>query len=149
MDMLNSIKKYLKRAKEEVSKEYTIGAESRWDESVTADGEKKRLPRVWTGVDLDGTLAYHDPSASLDTVGEPVPAMLSLVKKMVNNGIRVKIFTARASDPEQLPIIRRWLKENGLPELEITNVKDYSMLRLYDDRCIQVEHNTGRLIVDK
>jgi hypothetical protein len=74
--------------------------------------------------------------------------MLDLVKKMINNGIRVKIFTARAQDPDQLPIVRSWLKQNGLPELEITNVKDYYMQRLYDDRCIQVEKNTGRLIVD-
>jgi len=47
-----------------------------------------------------------------------------------------------------LPIIRDWLKDNGLPELEITNVKDYYMHRIYDDRCIQVEKNTGRLITD-
>ena len=100
-------------------------------------------------MDLDGTLAIQNRTVSYGEVGEPVPAMLALVKKMINNGIRVKIFTARAEDPEQLPVIRKWLKNNGLPELEITNVKDYSMVRLYDDRCVQVEYNTGRLIVDK
>ncbi|MCD4718868.1 MAG: hypothetical protein K8S13_03285 [Desulfobacula sp.] len=141
--MLNSIKKYLKKAKEEVTKEYSIHSSDQ-----TLDDSNKELPKMWTGVDLDGTLAYYNRMSSYDEVGEPVPAMLALVKKMINNGIRVKIFTARVQDPEQLPLIRKWFKENGLPELEITNIKDYNMQRLYDDRCIQVERNTGRLIVD-
>jgi hypothetical protein len=142
--MLKSIKKYLNKAKEEIAKEYDVGPE----EMVVVDSEKKILPKIWTGVDLDGTLACLDRNAPYDEVGEPVPAMMALVRKMINNGIRVKIFTARAEDPEQIPIIRKWLKDNNLPELEITNVKDYNMQRLYDDRCIQVERNTGRLIVD-
>ncbi|NOX32644.1 MAG: hypothetical protein GXP56_02745 [Deltaproteobacteria bacterium] len=139
--MLNSIKKYFKKAKEEISREYTV-------ENKSCDPVCKEMPKIWTGVDLDGTLAFYDRMASSDKIGEPVPDMLALVKKMINNGIRVKIFTARAQDPEQLPIIRKWLKDNNLPELEITNIKDYYTQRIYDDRCIQVERNTGRLIVD-
>jgi hypothetical protein len=148
--MLNSIKKYFKRAKEEVSREYSIHSQvpASPEESSFPGVSKPEQPAIWTGVDLDGTLAYYDGASSIETVGRPIPAMLDLVKKMINNGIRVKIFTARAQDPDQLPIVRSWLKQNGLPELEITNVKDYYMQRLYDDRCIQVEKNTGRLIVD-
>ena len=142
--MLNSIKKYLKRAKEEISKEYSITSEK----NESFDSESKKQPGLWTGIDLDGTLAYYDRMSSYDEVGEPIPAMLDLVKELINNGIRVKIFTARAQDPEQMPIIREWLKNNGLPELEITNMKDYNMQWLLDDRCIQVERNTGRLIVE-
>ena len=141
--MFSSIKKYLEKAKEEASKEYTIRGPRPGQPGDESGG---LLSGPWIGVDLDGTLAVHDNHSSLDTVGEPVPAMVDLVKKMINNGIRVKIFTARAGDSEQLPIIRQWLKINGLPELEITNIKDYQMLRLYDDRAIQVEKNTGRLI---
>jgi hypothetical protein len=139
--MRNLIKQYLKKAKEEVSKEYSIGPSK---SSETGQGSTQ--PKAWIGVDLDGTLAYYDERSSIEEVGAPVPDMLALVKKMINNNIRVKIFTARATDPEQLPLIRKWLKSNGLPELEITNVKDYYMQKLYDDRCIQVERNTGRLI---
>lgn len=142
--MFKAIKKYLSKAKEEIAKEYNIAPE----ETVVIDSEKKVLPKIWTGVDLDGTLAYLDRNSSYGEVGEPVPAMMALVRKMINNGIRIKIFTARVEDPEQIPIIRTWLKDNNLPDLEITNVKDYNMQRLYDDRCIQVERNTGRLIVD-
>ncbi|OQY52993.1 MAG: hypothetical protein B6230_01500 [Desulfobacteraceae bacterium 4572_89] len=161
--MLNSLKKYLKKAKEEVSKEYSIGSsqpsktepdqtkpgQTDSDQSLSRDESLPSLSKTWIGVDLDGTLAYYDTDSSIEKVGEPIPAMLALVKKMINNQIRVKIFTARATDPEQLPIIRKWLKKNNLPELEITNIKDYYMLKLYDDRCIQVEKNTGRLITEK
>jgi hypothetical protein len=166
--MLNSLKKYFQKAKEEVSKEYSIGSsdsghtessqtnsnqtnssQTNSSQSPSHDKPLPSLSKTWIGVDLDGTLAYYDESSSIQEVGEPIPAMLALVKKMINNEIRVKIFTARATDPEQLPIIRKWLKANGLPELEITNIKDYYMLKLYDDRCIQVEKNTGRLMLEK
>lgn len=150
--MLNSIKKYLNKAKEEANQEYSVTSpppESDTGKSSSSTISHSGVPKIWTGVDLDGTLAYFDSNSSMDEVGEPIPAMMALVKKMINNGIRVKIFTARATDPEQIPIIRKWLVQNGLPELEITYTKDYFMQRLYDDRCIQVERNTGRLIVDK
>ncbi len=100
----------------------------------------------WVGVDLDGTLAIWDNRSSLDRIGPPIPAMLSYVQRMVDNGVRVKIFTARAGDPDQIPKIEKWLTKNGLPGLEITNVKDYYMEHLYDDRAVQVEQNTGRII---
>ncbi len=150
--MFDSIKNYFKKAKEEISRESSIGfheTNSSKQNEQSADPAKRALPDIWTGVDLDGTLAYHDISSSMDKIGEPVPAMMELVKKMISHGVRVKIFTARAQDPEQLPIILKWLKDNNLPELEITNIKDYYTQRIYDDRCIQVERNTGRLIVDK
>ncbi len=102
----------------------------------------------WVGVDLDGTLAVWDNKSTLDRIGPPVPAMLAFVQRMVDNGIRVKIFTARAGEVSQIPKIRKWLEKNNLPPLEITNVKDYGMERLYDDRGIQVEKNTGRIITD-
>ncbi len=149
--MFDSIKNYFKKAKEEINRENRVSFYEKTgaEQNGSSDPLNENLPEIWTGVDLDGTLARYDRSFSSDQIGEPVPAMMALVKKMINHGIRVKIFTARAQDPEQLPIIKKWLKKNNLPELEITNTKDYYMQRLYDDRCIQVEKNTGRLIVDK
>jgi len=38
------------------------------------------------------------------------------------------------------------LIDNGLPELEVTNVKDFAMIELWDDRCKQVIINTGELV---
>lgn len=103
-------------------------------------------PGPWYGVDLDGTLAVWNETSTLDRIGAPIPAMVDMVRRMVANGIRVKIFTARACDPAQIPKIRAWMNRNDLPDLEITNVKDYYMERLYDDRAIRVERNTGRIL---
>lgn len=100
----------------------------------------------WYGVDLDGTLAVWNEASTLNRIGPPIPAMIDMVRRMADNGIRVKIFTARACDPDQIPKIRTWMAQNGLPDLEITNVKDYYMERLYDDRAIRVERNTGRIL---
>jgi hypothetical protein len=97
----------------------------------------------WIGVDLDGTLAMYEGWKGPDIIGAPVPAMLERVQRWISQGITVKIFTARAMLPEQIPPIKAWLAANGLPELEITNVKDFGMFELWDDRCVQVIINTG------
>jgi len=110
------------------------------------DGDPVPDERPWTGIDLDGTLAEWGMHSTLDKIGPPVPVMLDYAKQLVADGHRVKIFTARAGDPEQIPRIEKWLAKNGLPGLEITNVKDYHMVRLFDDRCVQVERNTGKVL---
>jgi len=125
------IKNYLKKAKEEAAKEYLISSKE----------------QGWIGVDLDGTLAFHDANSPMISIGEPIPLMVEMVKKMLKQGHRIKIFTARAQDSEQVLLIRNWLKENDLPALEITNIKDYNMIKLFDDRAVQVERNTGKLII--
>lgn len=103
---------------------------------------------AWIGVDLDGTLACWEPGDYPDHIGAPVAPMMDKVRRLLADGWRVKIVTARAADPGQLVLIQQWLREQGLPPLEITNTKDFKMLRLYDDRCVQVEQNTGRIIAE-
>lgn len=105
----------------------------------------------WIGVDLDGTLARYEGWRGIAHVGEPVPAMLARVKEWVDNGQEVKIFTARVCVPEPdrsdvVGHIHSWLVRHGLPPLAVTNVKDFGMIELWDDRAIQVEANTGRAI---
>jgi len=100
----------------------------------------------WIGVDLDGTLAHYTGWKGMEHIGVPVPPMLERVRKWVAAGITVKIFTARACVPEQIPFVHEWLEKHGLPCLEVTNVKDFAMIELWDDRCIKVEPNTGRVI---
>ena len=104
----------------------------------------------WIGVDLDGTLAIHE-SGWLTSVGTPIQPMMDRVKKLLKKGFRIKIFTARASDPDQIPIVQAWCVEQGLiyddgMPLEVTNVKDYSMIQLWDDRAIAIEHGTGKVL---
>jgi hydroxymethylpyrimidine pyrophosphatase-like HAD family hydrolase len=105
----------------------------------------------WIGVDLDGTLAEYNGFQGHDKIGPVIEPMKERVLRWIDAGIKVKIFTARASgDVAEIAqakhYISKWLEENGFPALEITNVKDYYMTELYDDRAVQVEFNTGRLI---
>jgi hypothetical protein len=107
----------------------------------------------YIAVDLDGTLAeyhYGDLYKNGNTyIGSPVPAMLERVKRWLDNGIEVRIFTARVSEehPGDLQKIREaieaWCLEHIGQVLKVTNVKDYSMIELWDDRSVQVIPNTG------
>jgi hypothetical protein len=99
----------------------------------------------WIGVDLDGTLAVDVSTNTLDKIGPPIPSMLARVKKWVADGRTVKIFTARAAVPKQIRLVKEWLARNGLPDLEVTNLKDFGMAELWDDRCVQVETNSGKM----
>ncbi len=114
------------------------------DKSVK-QSHRKSGRSSWIGVDLDGTLAYYTGWKGLDDIGEPIPAMMARVKKVLTK-YNVKIFTARACIPDQIESIKKWLVKHGLEGLEITNVKDFGMIELWDDKCVQVELNTGRLL---
>lgn len=110
----------------------------------------------WIGVDLDGTLAFYDTWKGPDHIGEPIPEMLFRVRKWLAEGRDVRIFTARVSSdgtPErniEVKLARMaivaWCHKHFNQMLPITNIKDYQMLELWDDRAVQVEANTGKLI---
>lgn len=130
---------------------------------------------LWIGVDFDGTLAFHDPDKALIPLGAPIMPMVNMVKKWHNNGVLVKIVTARVSVLEPInwqldtdfnlmkayeaatqkrledahlhrKLIERWSKEHLGFITPVTAQKDFAMLELWDDRAIQVEHNTGLII---
>ena len=98
----------------------------------------------WTGVDLDGTLAHDSGWHGPGHIGPPIPEMLARVKEWLRQGVTVKIMTARANEPGDLAQVREWLAKNGLPELEITASKDKNMGELWDNKAVEVLHNTGR-----
>lgn len=116
----------------------------------------------WYGVDLDGTLARYE-GWNGGAIGDPVPLMLARVHEWLLMGQKVKIFTARVgmgagyseeskrSDnrafvEEQRGIIEAWCVKHLGQKLEVTATKDFAMVALFDDRCFQVETNTGRII---
>jgi len=107
----------------------------------------------WTGVDLDGTLAEYHGWEGPEHIGEPIPAMLDRVKQWLSEGRTVKIFTARVSsnNPDRMKsmsAICKWsIKHLGVA-LEMTAEKDYGMIDLWDDRCVQVVPNKGIAIQD-
>lgn len=119
--------------------------------------------RGWIGFDLDYTAAMgHNPYRS-DVIGEPVHAMIELMLKLIAEGKRVKIFTARVCETGQRSpwsgevanweyvefqhnMIDAWcFKYLGL-HLEVTCIKDFLCLEIYDDRAWRVEKNTGKIV---
>lgn len=105
--------------------------------------------RPWIGVDLDGTLARDDLRMFGRSIGKPVEPMLRRVLQWRADGLRVKIMTARASDPSLIPDVQRWLEKHGIGGLEVTNAKDFLMVELWDDRAIQVVANTGQPVLGR
>ncbi|MFH1984760.1 MAG: hypothetical protein ABIL58_23210 [Pseudomonadota bacterium] len=94
----------------------------------------------WVGFDLDGTLAQ---TAGAGEIGPPVESMLARLRQHLADGDTVKIFTARAAEPEQIPRVLAWLKGLGHGDLEITNEKDPGMVKLYDDLAVPVVRDMG------
>lgn len=107
----------------------------------------------WIGVDLDGTLAFYEGWQGIGNIGEPISPMVERVKRWLDSGKRVKIFTARMHghgllDEKGDPIdvrtpIEQWCLRHLGTILEVTNCKDFGMIELWDDRCVQVISNEG------
>ena len=115
---------------------------------------------AWIGVDLDGTLAHHDRWQGHEHIGEPIPAMVQRVKQWLASGLTVKIFTARVCEHgriisknnsqtviDAVTPIEDWCLKHLGRKLPVTNVKDYDMLELWDDRAVQVIPNTGEPVM--
>lgn len=110
--------------------------------------------RGWIGVDLDGTLAeYHGWDGG--GIGVPVPAMVERVRTWLAEGKDVRIFTARVcwrKRPAELAAhvfeIQDWCREHLGQVLPITAQKDFDMVELWDDRCVQIIPNTGLTVTE-
>lgn len=119
----------------------------------------------WIGFDLDATLAHYDEWKGVTYIGKPIPKMLDRLKRHLEKGDEVRIFTARVwplgtdeaiqtrehvqrmiEAKRARTAIRRWSKEHIGRHLPITCVKDPNMKTLYDDRARQVEANTGKVV---
>ena len=99
----------------------------------------------WIGVDLDGTLARMDMPPVLGNIGPPVEKMVARIRKWIEEGIEVRIVTARVAEgPRQVPMIAAYLHKFVTDkDLIITCAKDYEMLELWDDLAVQIVRNTG------
>lgn len=118
------------------------------EEFIANGGNPNDWMVSWIGVDFDSTLAkYAHGENGPNNLGEPVIPILNMVKKFIECGEVVRIFTARVCDDryadEAREVITEWLLRNGLPKLEITCKKDYGMMALYDDRAWHVVPNEG------
>ncbi len=99
-------------------------------------------------VDFDHTLAHYTVwSRQGQELGAPIPAMVKLVRGLLEQGKEVRIFTARASrqDDEELEAIRQWCIKHLGRDLRIQCHKDFDCVAIYDDLAIAVEPNTGNV----
>lgn len=119
----------------------------------------------WIGCDLDGTLAEHYWPAKGEfhplVIGDPIMPMVHELKKLMADGWKVKVFTARVGPKGNSPnnkgvklaqideAIFQWTQTHVGVGLEATCTKDYNMLFLFDDRAIRVLHNTGEPCCDE
>lgn len=97
----------------------------------------------WIAVDLDGTLAYYTSGQGIDSIGPPIPAMLSRVRGWLARGITVKIMTARFPHPGQVELIQAYTMQHLGQALEVTDRKDFNMIQQWDDRAVTVRNNEG------
>jgi len=118
------------------------------------------MPDGWIGVDLDGTLAKYDGwTGDPFHIGPPIPRMVDRVKEWLRNEQQVWIVTARVNfegrvGVEETPeyqaqvhqTIAKWCLEHIGQALPVTYKKNYSMIELWDDRCVQVTPNTGERV---
>jgi hypothetical protein len=114
--------------------------------------DNKKIPEQWVGFDLDGTLAFYDVWKGIEHIGEPIPKMVKILKEHLAKGDICKIFTARVAiddvDEKELTeeFIQDWCGKHFGQLFEITNIKDQGMIKLYDDKAVQVNANTGELV---
>lgn len=107
----------------------------------------------WIGIDLDGTLAEYDGWKGVEHIGKPIPSMVKRVKEWISEGKDVRIFTARVCMSQSkkdlttaYEAIVAWCRKYIGKELKITAEKDWKMIELWDDRCVNVIPNTGEII---
>lgn len=103
----------------------------------------------WIGVDFDGTLATYDGWQGALVFGEPIRPMVRRIQGWLEAGHEVRIVTARAFgvggtiNAEVVEALDDWMVKHVGQYLPITCSKDFDMIELWDDRCVQVEQNTG------
>lgn len=90
-------------------------------------------------VDLDDTLAKYTGVRGNSPVGDPNPEIVGVVHYLHEMGFEIRLFTARAGFPDQVPLIEEWLKKHNLSFMIITNVKDHGVIAILDDKAVNVK----------
>lgn len=107
----------------------------------------------WIGVDLDGTLAVYDRHKhGSNVIGPPIPPMVNLVRRWLQQGKDVRIFTSRVARTKEeglddvVASIQQWCLVHIGRALPVTCKKDFGLEAIYDDQAVQVITNTGRIV---
>lgn len=121
---------------------------------------------ICVAFDLDGTIAKYDKWRGIECIGEPIRENVELLKRFLEKGVKVKIFTARVSPDNKFSkgsfrinpywpsreisrknvwnardFVEDWVRIHIGRKLEITSDKDPSILWFFDDRSVHVDMN--------
>lgn len=97
--------------------------------------------------DFDKTLAFHVDGQ--EKLGNPIPKMLRRIKRHLEDGEDVEIFSARASNAKAIGEIQDWTEKHLGVRLPAGNVKKGYFTKFYDDKAEGVVPNTGRLRTER
>lgn len=91
--------------------------------------------------------------------GAPIPSMVKRVKRWIEEGRKVRIFTARVSHDnsskrimeaqDQLTIVRRWCLQHLGKVLPVTCEKNWKTDMIVDDIAVRPLANKGKLKLPK
>lgn len=105
------------------------------------------------GVDFDRTLAVYTRYIDCDVLGDPIPLMVDTVKRHLDRGDQVVIFTARVHPDHTTDEVMRaeaaikaWCRLHIGVELPVTCMKSPKMHLIYDDRAVGIFPNTGERV---
>lgn len=121
--------------------------------AVEAEDSQVRKYLGYILVDLDRTLAtYTEFELQGKMIGEPIAPMVERVRRWTEDGVEVRIFTARAAKDnpnrrQDMEAIDLWLREHIGDSFTITNEKDFRCMAIWDDLAVTVEPNTGACLV--
>lgn len=109
----------------------------------------------WVGFDFDGTLAKYDRWRGDEHLGKPIDLMVRRVQNYIERGYTCRVFTTRVAPLEGRDVdrcrrlIQDWCEAHIGHRLEVTCIKDHGMLQMFDDKCIQVIKNTGKIVINQ
>lgn len=103
-------------------------------------------------LDLDKTLFTYESKWKAQRIGEPIPEMVENVKKWLNKGYSVTLFTARVARDDWYEILKQEkmileaLEKAGLPVLPITAIKFPQFTHFIDDKAFHSVPNIGQIV---
>lgn len=109
----------------------------------------------YTLVDFNGTLVHHERGGKVVDddgtvhIGEPIPRMVEKVKKLLAQGMTVKIMCGTVGEggpkgEKMAAAIREWTREHLGEECEPTGTVTTRCLMIWNDKAKEVVRNAGR-----
>ena len=146
-------KKSIRVSRSNASQNYDKHGRFRFRVMFCGSIKEYKTPDV-IGVDFDGTLFTTFEPYDPRKIGKPVPKMIKFVQKLIKQGKKVVILTARMNTSEHTPqqlaftrkLIRGACKKYIGKALPVTAEKHSTMKIIYDDRAVQVVRNTGKIV---